>query len=244
MNPELSDATVHQRTAEQIPWYVNGTLEAAAASRLAAHLGECAQCRGDYEAQVRLYEAMQADGTLVFAAEPSFQKLMGRIGDGAHARALLGGPTPAASAVPAAPARGVPTRRRATFRVAQWLAAAVVIEGLGLGYGAWAWHAHNATAGPYATLTSAEPSYQSSARIRVVFRSGLSVQGLGLLLQQVGAHIIDGPTSANVYTLGFAAAGLTPSVVERRAATLRANADVLFAEPQDAREDAVGNDGR
>jgi hypothetical protein len=238
LNPELSDATVHQLAAEQIPWYVNETLEAAAASRLAAHLDECTQCRGDYEAQVRLYEAMQADGTLVFAAEPSFQKLMGRIADGADARALLGDP------MPAAPPLRVPSRRRATFGVAQWLAAAVLVEGLGLGYGVWAWHARNATTAPYVTLTSAEPSYRSSPRIRVVFRSGLSVQELGSLLRQAAAHIIDGPTAANVYTLGFADAGITPSVVERRAAALRANADVLFAEPQDAREDAVGNDGK
>jgi Putative zinc-finger len=238
LNPELSDATAHQLAADQIPWYVNGTLEAAAASRLAAHLDECTQCRGDYQAQVRLNEAMQADGTLVFAAEPSFQKLMARIGDGADARALLGGP------MPAAPPLRVPTKRRATFGVAQWLAAAVVVEALGLGYGAWTWHAHDTTAAPYVTLTSAEHSYRSSPRIRVVFRSGLSVQGLGLLLRQAGAHIIDGPTAANVYTLGFADAGITPGVVERRAAALRANADVLFAEPQDAREDAVGNDGR
>jgi anti-sigma factor RsiW len=238
LNPELFDATAHQLAAEQIPWYVNGSLEAAAASRLAAHLEECTQCRGDYQAQVRLYEAMQADGTLVFAAEPSFQKLMGRIGDGADARALLGGP------MPAAPPLRMPTKRRATFRVAQWLAAAVVVEALGLGYGAWAWHAHTVTAAPYVTLTSAEPSYHSSPRIRVVFRSGLSVQGLGSLLRQAGAHIIDGPTAANVYTLGFADAAITPGVVERRAAALRANDDVLFAEPQDAREDAVGNAGR
>jgi hypothetical protein len=238
LNPELSDSNPHQLAAEQIPWYVNGTLEAAAASRLTAHLDACAQCRGDYEAQVRLFEAMQADGTLVFAAEPSFQKLMGRIGDGADARALLGAPTSAA------PVRSVFTRRRTRVGVAQWLAAAVVLEAVGLGYGAWAWHGHSATAARYVTLTTAEPSYRSSARVRVVFRSGLSVQGLGVLLRQAGAHIIDGPTSANVYTLGFAGAAITPDILERRAAALRANADVLFAEPQNAPPDAVGTDSR
>ena len=239
MNPELSDSNPHQLAAEQIPWYVNGTLEAAAASRLTAHLDACAQCRGDYEAQVRLFEGMQADGTLVFAAEPSFQKLMARIGDGADARALLGG-----APTPSAPLRSTPTRRRARVGVAQWLAAAVVLEAVGLGYGAWAWHVHTATAAPYMTLTSAEPSYHSSARVRVVFRSGLSVQGLGLLLRQAGAHIIDGPTSANVYTLGFTGTAIPPDVLERRAAALRANADVLFAEPQNAPQDAMGSDSR
>lgn len=238
MNPELYDSDVHQLAAEQIPWYVNGTLEAAAASRLSAHLEACAQCRGDYEAQVRLFEGMQADGTLVFAAEPSFQKLMGRIRDGADAGSVPGAP------LPAAPVRSVPTKRRTGAGIAQWLAAAVVLEAVGLGYGAWAWHVHTDSAAPYVTLTSAEPSYRSSARVRVVFRSGLSVQGLGLLLRQAGAHIIDGPTSANVYTLGFTGTAMTPDTLERRAATLRANPDVLFAEPQNAPQDAVGTAGR
>jgi hypothetical protein len=140
--------------------------------------------------------------------------------------------------------RSVPTKRRTGAGIAQWLAAAVVLEAVGLGYGAWAWHVHTDSAAPYVTLTSAEPSYRSSARVRVVFRSGLSVQGLGLLLRQAGAHIIDGPTSANVYTLGFTGTAMTPDTLERRAATLRANPDVLFAEPQNAPQDAVGTAGR
>jgi hypothetical protein len=130
LNPELSDATDHEFAAEQIPWYVNGTLAVAAASRLAAHLEGCGQCRADYEAQVRLFAAMQADGTLVFAAEPSFQKLMGRIGDIAESRSLLGAPT-AAVRPP-----GVPSPRRARAGITQWLAAAMLLEAVGLGYGA------------------------------------------------------------------------------------------------------------
>jgi hypothetical protein len=178
---------------------------------------------------------MQADGTLVFAAEPSFQKLMGRIGDIAESRSLLGAPTSGAR-LP-----GMSARPRARAGVAQWLAAAVVLEAACLGFGAWAWHAHPVATGPYVTLTSAAPSYRAGPRIRIVFRAGLSVQGLGSLLRQAGAHIIDGPSAANVYTLGFTDASITPGVV---AAALRANADVLFAEPQAAAEDVVGSEGR
>ncbi|HEV2700250.1 MAG TPA: hypothetical protein VGV09_01365, partial [Steroidobacteraceae bacterium] len=121
---------------------------------------------------------------------------------------------------------------RTPGRAIRWLAAAAVIEGLGLGYGAWALHASNVTAqASYVTLTSAAPSYRDSARLRIVFRPGLSLQSLGMMLHREGAHIIDGPTDANVYTLGFAGKDVTPAVVERRAAALRASSDVLFAEP-------------
>ncbi len=83
------------------------------------------------------------------------------------------------------------------------------------------------------------PSYREGPRVRVVFRAALSVEGLGAILHQAGAHIIDGPTDANVYTLGFAGAGPAPGVLEQRIAALRASSDVLFAEPLGA-----GNDPR
>lgn len=238
MNSELSDADPHQRAAARIPWHVNGTLEASEASWLTMHLEGCASCRSDYEAQGRLFEAMQADGSLVFAAEPSFQKLMARIGDAREARAAGAGLAPI---VPMVPMAHAPAKRRAFGGAARWLAAAVILEGLGLGYGAWAWHARDTTAASYVTLTSPEPSYRDSPRVRIVFRSGLSVQGLGVLLQGAGAHIIDGPTAANVYTLGFTGSAVTPDVVAQRAAALRGKADVLFAEPQG--EEGSAGDG-
>jgi Putative zinc-finger len=241
LNPELSDIDPHRHAAEQIPWYVNGSLDASEASRLKAHLDECAPCRSDYEAQLRLFAAMQADSTLVFAAEPSFQKLMARITDGADAAALLG---PPASAAPVVTAIAPRKQRTSTRSAARWLAAAVVLEGLFLGYGAWVWHARNSTAASYVTLASADPSYRDSPRVRIVFRPGLSLQGLGGLLHAEGAHIIDGPTASNVYTLGFTGADVTPRVVALRAAALRANADVLFAEPQGVHGEGEGNDSR
>lgn len=227
MYPEDFEVDAHEQAMGLIPWYVNGTLAANDAATLSAHLDGCARCRGDYQSQLRLFEAMQADTTLVFAAEPSFKKLMARIG--AHEDA---GGLAAAGAAAVAPTVSTPLVRRRYAGVARWLTAAVVIEGLGLGFGAWAWHSHNAPpASSYVTLTAPEPSYRDSPRIRVVFRSGLSVGGLGAILHEAGAHIIDGPTDANVYTLGFSAAAVTPGVVDRRVAALRASADVLFAEP-------------
>ncbi|MEJ0006227.1 MAG: zf-HC2 domain-containing protein [Steroidobacteraceae bacterium] len=240
MYPEDFDADSHQHAAGLIPWYVNGTLAANDAATLGAHLDGCARCRGDYEAQRRLFEAMQADTTLVFAAEPSFKKLMARIGthEDAGELAALG------AAPDAAPAR-TPASRGRYAGVARWLAAAVVIEGLGLGFGAWAWHTHNAPpASAYVTLTSPDPSYRDSPRIRVVFRSGLSVGGLGTILHEAGAHIIDGPTDANVYTLGFSGTAVTPVVADRRVAALRANAEVLFAEPLGTGSGSTGDDSR
>jgi Putative zinc-finger len=227
LNPEPEDVDPHQYAMGLIPWYVNGTLAEPEAAKLGAHLDACTACRRDYEAQLRLFEAMQPEATLVFAAEPSFRKLMARIGTGEDAGALASG-RPA----PAAPIPVALRTARAPSRMARWLAAAVVLEGLGLGYGGWAWHTSTLSTVPaYVTLTAPQPSYRDSSRVRIVFRSTLSVQDLGRMLHNAGAHIIDGPTDSNVYTLGFTGTEATAGVAERRIAALRANADVLFAEP-------------
>jgi hypothetical protein len=227
LNPEPEEVDPHQYATGLIPWYVNGTLAAAEAAKLGAHLDMCAPCRRDYEAQLRLFEAMQPEATLVFAAEPSFRKLMARIGTGEDAGELA-----STRPAPVAPIPVAARRARAPGRMARWLAAAVVLEGLGLGYGGWVWHTSTLSTAPaYVTLTAPEPSYHDSARVRIVFRSTLSVQDLGKILHQAGAHIIDGPTDSNVYTLGFADTGVNAGLAERRIAALRANTDVLFAEP-------------
>jgi hypothetical protein len=226
LNPEPEDVDPHHHARGLIPWYVNGTLDGAEATKLQTHLEVCVACRRDYEAQVRLFEAMQPEGTLVFAAEPSFRKLMARIGTGEDAGEMA----------PGRPSANLPQARaaapiRTSGRMTRWLAAAVVLEGLGLGYGAWSLHSNTLSTAPaYVTLTSPAPSYRDSSRVRIVFRSTLSVQDLGKILHDAQAHIIDGPTDSNVYTLGFTNTGAAGSA-EQRLAALRANADVLFAEP-------------
>ncbi|HTC45332.1 MAG TPA: hypothetical protein VK696_09820 [Steroidobacteraceae bacterium] len=227
MNPESTDVEPNTCPAEEIPWYVNGTLASGAAAKLGAHLAQCRTCRDEYDAQVRLFDAMRADTSLVFAAEPSFRKLMARLGTQEDA-----GVVAARRPEPRAPKPVVSASARPAGRVLHWLTAAVVLEALVLGYGGWAWHAHDAPPrSSYVTLSTPAASYRGSPRIRVVFRAGLSVRGLGLILHDTGAHIIDGPTDSNVYTLGFTGTEMTSGVLERRVAALRANADVLFAEP-------------
>jgi hypothetical protein len=243
---QSSDA--HERAAQSIPWLVNGTLPADEAVALRVHVAHCARCRSDYEAEKRLYEAIRGDGPLVFAGEPSFAKLMARIeahddailDDGPEAvepRAPSGGPV--AAAIGAEPAV-IPLKSRAartwrTSAAVRWLAAAVVIEAALLAVGPFMRHAPQpASVAPYQTLTSPALRYGTGPRVRVVFRSNLTLEALQKLLRTVDAHIVDGPTDAQVFTLGFSAP-VTSAELDARVATLRASSQVLFAEiaPQD-----------
>lgn len=252
MRHSSRSSSVHERAAQSIPWLLNGTLPADEAAELHAHLAHCPHCRCDYELEKRIYEAIRDESPLVLTGEPSFAKLMARIEaqEDAIPDDRLETPEPhATSPVTAAtgaeppaqlkghgarPMRGNTAhprkdgRARAWHKAAvRWLAAAVVIEAALLARGPWPSHAPQPA--PYQTLTSPAPHYGAGPRIRVVFNSNLTLEALQKLLRMVDAHIVDGPTDAQVYTLGFSRP-VTSAELEARIATLRASSQVLFAE--------------
>jgi len=218
-------STLHARAELIIPWLVNGSLPADTEPALREHIATCPECREDYEEQLRVRTAMRAEGPLVFAAESSYQKLLARIQNpeaGQEAFAAAAEPDPSLAMPPV----------RRTSPVVYWLAAAAVVQAFAIGVGAWMWHSSSVTSSaPYVTLTSAAASYESGPRVRVLFRTDLSVGGLQTVLQRAGAHIIDGPADGDVYTLGFAQPPGSRAALEKRVAALRANPAVLFAEP-------------
>jgi hypothetical protein len=215
----------HQEARELIPWVVNGRATAAQNSAVLAHLEHCTECRCDFEAQSQLYQVMHEEGPVVFAAENSFQKLLARV-DAAPEE-------PAAQAEPAARAAPVAAPRARSTRTVRYLAAAVIVQAVGLGCGAWLLMDHYRQLDPvYVTRTAGTPDYRHGARARAVFSPAVTVEALQMLLQKSGAHIIDGPTEAGVYTLGFAPDNLaSESQLAARVRLLRADPGVIFAEP-------------
>lgn len=219
-------STLHARAELVIPWLANGSLPAEAEPAVRQHIAACSECRADYEEQLRVCEAMRTDGPLVFAAEPSYQKLLARMQN------------PEAGREPREEPLDLPLPRsthpfRQSPPLVRWLAAAVILQAFALGLGAWVWQHSSSTArdAGYRTLTSESPSYDSGPRVRVLFRTDLSVGALQSLLQDAGASIIDGPADGNVYTLTFTHPPGSRATLERRIAALRANPSVLFAEP-------------
>lgn len=219
-----SKLSVHTRAEQIIPWLVNGSLPAGAEPTLREHVATCPECRADYEEQLRVREAMRAQGPLVFAAESSYQKLLARIQNPEAAR------EPHESAGELDSPRPTRSSRRSPPLV-RWLAAAAALQALAIGIGAWTWWHSSQTNARYLTLTSAPLSYDSGPRARVLFKPDLPVGELQTVLQGAGAHIIDGPADGDVYTLGFSPAPASTAALAQRIAILRANPAILFAEP-------------
>lgn len=223
-------SALHARAGLVIPWLVNGSLPEEVEPAVREHIASCPECRADFEEQLRVCQAMRADGPLLFAGEPSYQKLLARIqsaaiGDESHEGELE------EEVMDVPPVRAAQGFRR-NSPVVRWLAAAVILQAFALGLGAWVWHSSAVSRGAdYATLTASAASYDSGPRLRVLFRPDLSIAALQGVLQAAGAHIIDGPADGNVYTLGFAGAADSRVALAKRIAALRTNPAILFAEP-------------
>jgi anti-sigma factor RsiW len=192
---------------ELIPWLVNGRLNAEEAAAVKAHIESCAECGGEYAQQLHIFDAMQADESIAFASEASFQKLAARL-----------------DAAPIRPRTQLPVH---------WLTAASIIAALGLAaWGGWFLKRAPAAAIPaYSTLTAPPAVAAGGTQLRVVFRSTLTLSELARLLHSIDAHISDGPTEAGVFTLALAPGRSSAAGVAQRLAALRADANVRFAEP-------------
>jgi anti-sigma factor RsiW len=199
----------HAQTQALLPWYVNGTLDAAERARVEAHIADCAECRADVAAERRLADAVAA---LPVEAEQGWAAMQARMA--------------ATSVTPA-----LPVPRRASFRQAlarpatlRWVigaqaVAALLIVGISLG-------SREAPA-PYHTLSSAPAA--TAGNMIVMFRPSTSEQRIRSALVASGARLVDGPTEADAYVL------LVPGARRDAAlATLRATPDVVLAQPIDA----------
>lgn len=206
----------HRESWELLPWLVNASLSAAQTQRLEDHLGQCAECRREYQSQVVLRQQMQNEESVLYTPHASLRKLMARIEQDDAA-------FPAAISKPPAP--------RIARRM-RWLTFAVAAEALVLiamvGVLSWRFD-YDRNAPRYSTLSSAPAIIQQGPAARVVFSPSISLAELGELLRSYNAQVIAGPSDAGVYTLVFPAAP-DQKEVEVAVARLRTNPQVRFAE--------------
>lgn len=212
----------HQRLEQLLPWYVNGTLEAAERRRLDEHFADCPACRAELEAEQAVAEALRAGAEEAPAPHPQqLERLLERLDEAPE-------PLPAGAARPwtrLAPRRGA----RHGGHGWQWLAglqaAAILVLGFLLARGG------PAPAPAYRTLAD-PPAATAPAglRVRVVFAPQASMEQVQGLLAQVGAEIVAGPSPLGAYTLDIprAAEAEPPQLL---LAVLRASPAVRFAEP-------------
>jgi anti-sigma factor RsiW len=213
----------HRNTLESIPWLVNERVSDDDRRAYEKHIAECAECREELALQRRIHAAMTRESPRVdYAPGGSLQKLWTRIGDSEQI-------------APSPRVRRIDTAVRSPrFRLTHWLAAAVIVEAIGITFMATRSPALPTAASQspnYIPVTTPRPVPQEAV-LRVVFAPGFAVNDMNALLQKQQLTVVDGPTTAGVFSLATSVpAHELTNTLSATLAELRSNPSVRFAEP-------------
>jgi anti-sigma factor RsiW len=215
------DSAEHQATQQLLPWWVNGSLDAAGHARVEAHLAECPRCQADAAWQARLRAAPEGATPRDGVVERDWAALRRRLPvdqvDGNHGRADNSARDPGVAPPPRRAAPG-------WQRTARWLPLALGIQaalvlalvfGLPLMQGA-----------PEAYRALGAAPGATGANALVVFDAGASEAQVRSALRASGARLLGGPTVTDAYLLQLSG----PEALQR----LRAQPGVARVESLDA----------
>jgi anti-sigma factor RsiW len=209
----------HQALAELLPWYVNGTLAADERQQVERHLRTCLVCKQELQFLHKLADTVQQTKVLDIAAEGSFASLRTK---------LQTGPV-AAQACPQQPGLvALSANRGRRWRwVSVPLSAALLLLLVLIPQGTQTWRLAPAD---YYTLSAAPPVSIGGTKLHVVFADKQADLRINALLAQIHGQRIGEPNSVGAYTVLLEVVPDSPDMAAALA-MLRAQPDVLFAEP-------------
>ena len=200
------DSDEHGAVQSLLPWYANGTLEAAEHAEVEAHLGDCARCRTDLDFQ-RLVRATPV-------APPAGDVERGWL---ALRQQLASAPPPARPA----------TAPRARWTLPRWLLPALALQAVFVVAMTAAWLVLPPPA-DYRTLGAATAA--PAANALVVFRPDATEAEIRRALRAVDARVVGGPTVTDAWLLRVPALG-APALARLRAEPAVARVESLEGEP-------------
>ncbi|HZF07912.1 MAG TPA: zf-HC2 domain-containing protein [Thermoanaerobaculia bacterium] len=226
---------LHQRVAELLPWYVNGTLETAEQQAVLGHLAGCARCRAELDAARDLARAVKSAEAVAPSPHPvQLARLLARI----DAAGPAGEEEPEMALLPV---QGDAARRRTGLlafsprRMRQLLVAelaAILVLAVSL---AWQRRPPMPPTSPtsparYTTLSEETPIVAAPGRlpIRVLFAKNATAGRIQQILAGISGTITSGPSPAGAYVVEVKADADPVDVV---VAYLRAQPEVSFAAP-------------
>ena len=221
MSPRIPDT--HAEAWAMLPWLANGRLAPSDREWVEAHVAQCADCRGELEAQRKVAtqihrDNIQRDSSPNTGSEEqrSFNKLWARIEASEAA-------TPAAGAV----AGGQVSR---TSRTVRWLVAAVVVQGVGLAL--FGFNAMQNDSSRFITVADAPKERLNAPAVRLVFAPEASMADINTLLTHQGLSIVSGPGTSGNFTAELSVDAVASGAsADSVAAVISKDPNVTFAQP-------------
>jgi len=211
----------HAEAWALLPWLANGRLPATDREWVEAHVAQCAECRGELDAQRRVATQINREklpdpaGT---EEQRSFNKLWARIEASESA-------APSASIA----AGGSVSRSSRTLR---WLAAAVVVQGFGLALFGFNALRSNHSDGGFVTVADVPAQRLNAPALRLVFSPEASMASINTLLTHQGLSIVSGPGTSGNFTAELSAeAQASGASADSVAAVISKDPNVTFAQP-------------
>ena len=212
----------HAEAWALLPWLANGRLPATDREWVEAHVAQCAECRGELDAQRKVATQINRDMSPDTAGTPgsdeqrSFNKLWARIEA-----------SEAAAPSTSVGAAGYTSR---TSRTVRWLAAAVVVQGIGLAL--FGFSAMRDNAGGFVTVADVPAQRLNAPTVRLVFAPQASMESINTLLTHQGLSIVSGPGSAGNFTAELSADAVASGAsADSVAAVISKDPNVTFAQP-------------
>lgn len=221
MTPRIPDT--HAEAWDLLPWLANGRIAAADREWVEAHVQACAECRAELSAQRMLSGNLREAGAVPAAStteeQRSFDKLWARI---EAAESATAGTQAVESAAP----------RRAS-RPVRWLAAAVIVQGIGLAlFGIHALRTPDTGKTGFVTVTSEAPKRSNVPMVSLVFAPEASIDTINTLLTHQGLSIVSGPGLSGNFTAALSADAVASGAsAESVAAVVSKDPNVTFAQP-------------
>ena len=209
----------HDFAQEQLPWYVNGTLDAVSARRIDEHRAACLQCQQAIAQEVRVAATLQAASVVELAPQATLGRVMARIDARESRRRGL--------ARLLRPWSGLLQSRPLALTAALQAATIVVLLGV---VGAMLWR--GVPLQEYRALSNAAgPARPGTRQLRLVFDDTLTTAQIRTMLDHVSGRIVDGPASGGIFTIELqGAAGTAADGADDAVNWLRSRPGVRLAE--------------
>lgn len=222
----------HAEAWDLLPWLANGRIQPADREWVEAHAHTCAECRAELATQRSLAANLRDAGNTPGAADGdeqrSFDKLWSRI------EAAETASTTASATTSATGAQGAVQPARSRSNTVRWLAAAVIVQGIGLalfGFNSVR-DSSPARGGEFVTVTDPVPERSHAPSISVVFAPEASIADINTLLAHQGLTIVSGPGLSGNFTAALSADAVASGAsAESVAAVISRDSNVTFAQP-------------